>query len=178
MPKNAKALAGEMEEMWTRAGREGRNPTAPEREKMQELVDVAKSQHEIEQQIKAMDPGAPLVARMNGDRAPAHGGGPGDRFIASKGYRQVADPSARAQSWSTGPDRGFVGTADSVDAAGPGDVQGHPARNGRRCRPGRRVGPALLRAGHRGQAARAARRGRRFRPVDGERLAGPLPRSS
>jgi hypothetical protein len=41
MPRNAKALAGEMEDMWTRADREGRDLTAPEHEKMQELVDAA-----------------------------------------------------------------------------------------------------------------------------------------
>ena len=30
-------------------------------------------------------------------------GGPGDRFIASKGYRQIRDSAGRGQSWSTGP---------------------------------------------------------------------------
>jgi len=41
------------------------------------------------------------VSRRLGDAT--HGGGPGDVFVRSKGYRQVADPSARAQTWSTGP---------------------------------------------------------------------------
>ena len=32
----------------------------------------------------------------------AKGSGPGDQFIASKGYRAIADPGTRPQSWSTG----------------------------------------------------------------------------
>jgi HK97 family phage major capsid protein len=37
------------------------------------------------------------------DGSAARGGGPGDRFIASKAYQQIADPSGRGQTWSTGP---------------------------------------------------------------------------
>jgi hypothetical protein len=52
VPKNAHALADEIEGMWHRAEREGRDLTAAERSKMQELVDAANSQHSIEQQMK------------------------------------------------------------------------------------------------------------------------------
>ena len=31
------------------------------------------------------------------------GGGPGDVFVASKGYQQIQDPAGRGQQWSTGP---------------------------------------------------------------------------
>jgi hypothetical protein len=48
VPKNARALADEMEEMWHRAEREGRDLTAGERSQMEELVEAAKSQHSIE----------------------------------------------------------------------------------------------------------------------------------
>lgn len=89
--------------MWSRAERDGRELTAGERNKMQELIEAAKSQHSLEQQIKEMDPGASLVAMMNGGGAPMQGGGPGDRFIASKGYQQIQDASGRGQSWTTGP---------------------------------------------------------------------------
>jgi HK97 family phage major capsid protein len=61
---------------------------------------------------------------MNGDSAPAHGGGPGDRFIASKGYQQVADPSTRAQSWSTGPIEVASGPLLHSMQLGPGMYKG------------------------------------------------------
>src|SRR5215213_6980927 len=100
MPRNAKALADEMEGMWTRAEREGRDLTADERSRMQEMIDAAKDQHSIEQQIKGLGSqlGGPLLTRM-GDGSPAFGGGPGDVFVASKGYQQIKDPGSRSQSF-------------------------------------------------------------------------------
>jgi hypothetical protein len=69
-----------------------------------ELVVQVKSQHDIESQIKGQGAalGGPLVTRM-GDGSHVYGGGPGDVFIASKGYQQVKDPSLRGQTWTTGP---------------------------------------------------------------------------
>jgi HK97 family phage major capsid protein len=103
MPKNAKALADEMEGMWQRAEREGRDLTADERGRMQELIDAAKDQHSIEQEIKGLGVqlGGPLITRM-GDGSPAFGGGPGDVFVQSKGYQAIQDPGSRPQSFSSG----------------------------------------------------------------------------
>ena len=69
---------------------------------MSELVSEAKSQHNIEKQIRELDPGSvSFVTRLDGGAAIS--GGPGDRFIASKGYQQIRDSSGRGQTWSTGP---------------------------------------------------------------------------
>jgi HK97 family phage major capsid protein len=102
MPRTAKQYASEIEEVWARADREGRDLTPDERSNMQELVDAATSQHELEKSIRAMDPGSvSFVTRQDGGGAIS--GGPGDRFIASKAYQRIADPSGRGQTWSTGP---------------------------------------------------------------------------
>jgi len=69
---------------------------------MEQLVESAKAQHNLEKQIREMDPGAPLLARM-GDGSPAYGGGPGDVFVKSVAYQRIADPAGRGQTWTTGP---------------------------------------------------------------------------
>ena len=56
--KNAKALADEIEEIWSAADAEGRDLTAGERIHMSELVVEAKSQHNIEKQIREIGPAA------------------------------------------------------------------------------------------------------------------------
>src|SRR5262245_46770518 len=106
MPRNANQLADEIEETWARAKREGRDLTASERSQMQELLEATKSQHELEKSIKQFGGRLGGLAESFGvsadPRAASFGGGPGDRFIASTGWKQVADPASRGQSWSTG----------------------------------------------------------------------------
>jgi len=105
MARNAKAIADEIEAMWGAAEAEGRDLTAGERSKMEELVTAAGSQHGIEQQIKDLGAaiGGPVLSRMNGDSATAAwGGGPGDVFVQSKGWKAIEDPGTRPQAWSTG----------------------------------------------------------------------------
>jgi hypothetical protein len=105
MPKNAQQLADEIEGMWTRAEREGRDLTAGERAQMEQLIEAAKSQHSIEQQIKSIgrDVGGPLLL-MNGEGSGASGrGGPGDVFVKSAAYQRIASPSGRGQTWTTAP---------------------------------------------------------------------------
>jgi HK97 family phage major capsid protein len=101
MPKSAKALADEIEQIWDAAEAEGRELTPRERSHMEGLVEAAKSQHSLEQQIKSMDPGGPLLGRINGAGGLAVNGGPGDVFVASKAYQQVR--ADRGQNWTTGP---------------------------------------------------------------------------
>src|SRR5829696_4455252 len=125
MPKTARELADSIEEVWARADREGRELTPGERAQMEQMVEAAKSQHSIEQQIKGLGAqlGGPLMTRM-GDGSPAMGGGPGDVFIASKGYQQIKDPGSRPQSFSSG----LVEVS-----SGPAAGEGHDARKrGRR----------------------------------------------
>jgi HK97 family phage major capsid protein len=51
-----------------------------------------------------MDPGGPLLGRMNGEGgASAYGGGPGDVFVRSKGYQAIKDADHRPQRYSSGP---------------------------------------------------------------------------
>jgi hypothetical protein len=145
MPKNAKQYISEVEEMWDTAEREGgRSLTVSERTRMEGLLEQAKAQRDLERQIKEMDPGAPLLARMGAGGA--MGGGPGDRFVASKAYQQVRS-GERGQTWSTGPPG--VGRAD-----GP---EGHAARVGGR-RPGRWARTAAVPGRDRLEAVRASRR--------------------
>jgi hypothetical protein len=61
MPKTAKALVTEFEQIWAQANSEGRDLTAVEREQVQELVDAANQKHQIEQDMKGLSPlmGAP-----------------------------------------------------------------------------------------------------------------------
>ena len=101
MPKNAKQLANEIQYVWRQAEQEGRDLTPSERQHMAGLVDEAKAQHELEKQMKELSGGmAPAFTDPNASFA--KGSGPGDQFIASKGYRAIADPGTRPQSWSTG----------------------------------------------------------------------------
>jgi HK97 family phage major capsid protein len=104
MPRNAKSFADEIDELWSRADAEGSDLTAAERIHMSELVVQAKSQNDIEKSIREI--GGRLGGSYVSVTDPNHshaGGGPGDVFIASKGYQAIADPGARPQTWSTGP---------------------------------------------------------------------------
>jgi HK97 family phage major capsid protein len=103
MPKTAKQYAAEMEEMWAQADREGRDLTPGERAHMEQLVESTKSMHSLEQQMRELGGAAPSFVTRTDPNHSFAGGGPGDVFIASKGYKQIADPSTRAQTWSTGP---------------------------------------------------------------------------
>jgi hypothetical protein len=80
MPKNSKQYVADIEQMWDEAERENRSLTMSERTRMEGLLEQAKAQRDLENQIKAMDPGAPLLQRMGTGAGGAMGGGPGDRF--------------------------------------------------------------------------------------------------
>lgn len=99
MPKNSKQYVAEIEQMWDTAEREDRSLTISERTRMEGLLEQAKAQRDLENHINAMDPGAPLLQRMG--TGGAMGGGPGDRFVASKEYQRVM-AGDRGQTWSTG----------------------------------------------------------------------------
>ncbi|MGH3339154.1 MAG: hypothetical protein ACRDPL_10030, partial [Propionibacteriaceae bacterium] len=76
--------------MWASAEREGRDLTANERGRMEELVDAAKSQHRFEQEIHSLSKslGGPLMDSLGANGSCTHGG-PGDVFVASKAYQAV-----------------------------------------------------------------------------------------
>ena len=105
MPKTANALADELEGIWAAAERAGRSLTADERQYMSGLVEEAKAQNELEQQIKAISGGGgPSFVRTDPNYSPT-GGGPGEVFVQSKGWKSIADPANRGQNWTTGRSR-------------------------------------------------------------------------
>jgi hypothetical protein len=88
---------------WERAENEGRDLTAEERIHVSDLVVQAKSQHDIEKQIREIGGSGVSFVTATDPNWSHTGGGPGDRFIASKGYQRIADPAGRGQTWTTGP---------------------------------------------------------------------------
>jgi HK97 family phage major capsid protein len=84
--------------MFHQADLEGRDLDPEERAEVKSLLDRAKSAKEIDDIGRQL--GAPMTSGFNGAR---FGGGPGDMFVKSEGWRRVADPASRGQQWSTGP---------------------------------------------------------------------------
>jgi hypothetical protein len=166
MPRNAKSFADEIDELWGRADAEGRDLTAAERIHVSELVVQAKSQRDIEEQIREIGHAiGPSFVTPTDPNSSQTGGGPGDVFIGSKGYQAIADPSARPQTWSTGP----IEVAKGLHTLVKGtmlETTGGAAQ----------VADWSRRSTRRGSWTSCSSRSawRTFRPVDGERLAGPL----
>jgi HK97 family phage major capsid protein len=100
MPKSAKALADEAMQYWKRADSEGRDLTPQERLEVSELVIQSKTQNEIDQGAKGLE--ELLGSGFSPPAGDAVGGAPGDRFVASEGFKSIADPGSRPQKWSTG----------------------------------------------------------------------------
>jgi HK97 family phage major capsid protein len=92
-----------MEAMWNAADAEGRDLTPGERSQMEELVAATKSMHGIEQQMRELGGAGPSFVKATDPNHSFTGGGPGDVFIASKGYQQIKSPDTRPQTWSSGP---------------------------------------------------------------------------
>ena len=126
MPRNATALAREMEAMWNAADAEGRDLTPGERSQMEELVKAATSQHNIEKQMREIGGGGPSFVTRTDPNWSNTAGGPGDVFVKSAAYQKVADPSGRGQRWTTGPIEVLStqllhkGTLLETGAGGPG----------------------------------------------------------
>jgi HK97 family phage major capsid protein len=101
--KTAAALSTEIQAIWEVADREGRGLDADERQHVKSLLEEAKSRRELELQLAEFggNGGAPGYTDPNAPHA-NNGGGPGDRFIKSKGYQAIQDPSSRPQTWTTG----------------------------------------------------------------------------
>jgi len=103
-PRRAKQYVAEVERIYAEADAAGRDLTASERGDIEGLLDSAESQGRVEQQLKGLgEAGAPLMHRLgDGSMSSTAYGGPGDRFVASKGYQRIRDASARGQSWTSG----------------------------------------------------------------------------
>jgi HK97 family phage major capsid protein len=89
------------------------------------LVDECTAQTELEKKIREIGGAGPSFVTRTDPNHSFAGGGPGDVFIASKGYQQIKSPDTRPQTWSTGPVEVMPhvlvkGTLLETGAGGPG----------------------------------------------------------
>jgi HK97 family phage major capsid protein len=101
---------------------EGRNLTSSE----QELIEAMASMAEFDgadEYFKQFGGGAESVNQVSANWA---GGGPGDIFVNSQGYKSIVDPDNRPQNWSSGPVKvgsapiEMKGTLLESNSGGPG----------------------------------------------------------
>jgi HK97 family phage major capsid protein len=96
----AHEIMGEVHALLDRADAENRELTASEFSQYESLLSRAKQAGEIESKMRELN-GGPMTAV-----GPAFGasmtGGPGDIFVKSEGWKSIADPQTRGQSWTTG----------------------------------------------------------------------------
>jgi hypothetical protein len=92
--------------MFEQADLEGRELTGEERATVQRLLDdaqeIAATERQMDEIGRMLGPAGGKSLVMTDPRASFTGGGPGDVFIQSKGFRQIADPGHRPQVWSSG----------------------------------------------------------------------------
>jgi HK97 family phage major capsid protein len=114
MHDRKKALVAEIEGIFKRAETDRRPTTPAEREHIEGLL--------TELQVLKASQEFGSVKTVGATSAT----GPGDVFIASEGYKSIADPGSRPQQWSTGPIKVsdgplmFKGTLLESGAGGPG----------------------------------------------------------
>jgi hypothetical protein len=99
--KSASQLATEMQQIWERADLSKRDLTAGERAEVEDLVVQIKAQKNIEDIGRELGAGLGDGVRFTGYNE--GGGGVGDRFVQSAGWKAISDPQNRPQQWSTGP---------------------------------------------------------------------------
>jgi HK97 family phage major capsid protein len=107
MPRSAQALVAEYQAIYHRADQEDRDLTPAERDQVADLIEAAKQQKHIEDGIKSLGMGADSA--FTDPSRNSSTGGPGDRFVASEGYKAIKAADLRPQQWSSGP----------VEVAGP-----------------------------------------------------------
>jgi HK97 family phage major capsid protein len=113
----AQRLAREATNYFSEADAEGRDLTTGERNRVQACLDGVK-RIQANEQISRLNGGMPDVMT---DGRYSYGGGPGDRFVASQGWKSISDPASRGQQWSTGAiEVGFQTKAGTVLESGQG----------------------------------------------------------
>lgn len=93
----------EIKAVWADAEDQGREATPAERRQVEKLLAKAErlqAQAQVEATFGGVGNGG---LRMTDPNYSSAGGGPGDMFVASKGYQQVKSPDVRPQTWTTGP---------------------------------------------------------------------------
>ncbi len=100
MARSARTLTRQVMEMYERADREGRELTAKERDDAASMLDEARAQKHVEDQLQELEVSS--VPWDRGTDGPVTGGGLGDQFISSKEYAEIRDPGTRSEVWSSG----------------------------------------------------------------------------
>src|SRR4051794_6433650 len=101
LASGAKRLALEAQGMFEQADREGRALTGEERSYVKDLLDRAKEQREFEGDMTELGLGAGMESSVFAG-GQSSGGGPGDMFVRSEGFKKISDPGSRPQTWTTG----------------------------------------------------------------------------
>src|SRR4051812_1644513 len=95
----ARAAVGEAQAIIDAADRVGRELTSAEREAINEKL----SKSSRLRTAAALDEGVREFGRnMMGNVSSVTGGDVGTKFVSSEGYKRIADPGARTQSFSSG----------------------------------------------------------------------------
>lgn len=89
--------------MFQQADLENRELTGEERARAQLLLDEAQEMAVSEKQIRDIGRELGALDVFSDPNAFERGGGPGDMFVQSEGFKAISDPSRRGQQWSTGP---------------------------------------------------------------------------
>lgn len=156
---NALPYGVEARRILEKAQYEGRDLTPSEQGLLEGLGELAKSENaylDVKTLGRQLGPPGSFLDPMS-----FGGDGPGDRFIASEGYKAGRDSSSRPQQWTTG--------MVEVSHSSPLEFKGTLLETGAG-RPWRRSDSARLPAGHRLEAVRAARRRRRVRLLANDRV--------
>ena len=94
-------LAQEAQGIFDAADAKNRPLTGEERNRVDELLERAQEHHKAEQSLKAINAafgaGGPGV-HLNDPNVTWGGGGPGDMFIASQGYKNLVGPVSGGRS--------------------------------------------------------------------------------
>lgn len=109
MPSKAIRLLDEANKILDHAEGEGRELTETEYERHQALISQAKETAEHEKALRDIGRqlGPPSQVAFKGpDWSFGAASRPGDMFIQSQGWKSIADPASRGQTWTTGPRRG------------------------------------------------------------------------
>ena len=123
------ALAREVQSIYQQADREHRRLTRDEESQVVGLLDKARKAQVIEGKMAlanhgvAWNPLADVTGAGPVMQAGYAGGGPGDVFVQSSGYKAIQRSDARPQSWSSGPVEVpllMKGTLLETGAGGPG----------------------------------------------------------
>ena len=100
MSDAALRLAREADEVLRAAEAQGRPLSAAERNYVQDLLTRAEGAKQL---TVGHQLGAPVTSYTSGGFPAPFGQGPGDLFVQSKAWKDLADPHTRPQQWSTGP---------------------------------------------------------------------------